>query len=1607
MSAEQLQGPLQGEKKGGGSAPTEASDTLRSVQTAQLVDLISEGEIKGLVNGLKSVYLDGVPIENQDGSRNFEGVRFGFVPGTQAQGPLEGIDTVQAERAVGTDVKNHTPVTQTILNPSVDTVRVTIAVPALTHMDTGSGDLNGSEFVYAIDIQSSGGGFVERWRETISGKTTSTYKRAVRLALTGEAPWDIRVRRISADSTSAAITNAFQWDSLTEIQSVQLRYPNSAVAGLQVSARQFSRIPNRAYDVLGLCVRVPSNYNPVTGAYDGIWDGTFKIAWTNNPAWVFFDLATHPRYGGGRYIKDYHLDKWTLYEIGRYCDQRVPDGYGGTEPRFSCNLYLQTEVQARQALQDLASLMRCLTYWGASQVAVVQDSPADARFLFTNANIVGEFSYETVSAKTRHSVWTVYYNDLSQLGRRTPAVYIDKELVRKIGMVPDTLSPIGCTSRGQAIRLARWAALSERLGRTIKFRAGPDCVAVWPGQVFKVSDRRKAGKRLGGRVSAATTTVVTLDAPVTIAAGETYELEVMLPDPAARLGYKTEKRQVITGPGETRTLTVAAPFSQAPRAAAVWVLQPSSIQPTWWRMLARKDVDGTNEYEVVAIEHDPGKFEAIDQAVPLPPRPTSGISVKAPQVAEIALTETPYMDGPLPRIRVTASWPEPAQGLRYRVSWRLNTGPWTSLPETSANAVDVDGLQPGLFEVRVQTVNAIGREGAPVPAQLQLAGKTTPASDVTGVAIGRNAAGWLLTWEAPPDADWSATEWRRGGAGFEQGALLFYGRALQAQIGWLPAGNNVLRAVHWAAFRRSAQPSSLPVQIQSPGSPTITEVRQTVRACELRLADATTTQPLHAVHLRVGVAGSAFADATPFPDIPGGARSVTVVLPKGNCRLFTQAEDAYGNLGPIAEYDLTVVGYSANEILNELGGSLTEDLLSAQLRTKINKIDQVGAAVTQEVETRTSITDGLRAQYTLKAQVQRQDGSIVFGGIGLAATASGNVAQSHLIMMADRLTFVPSGDLNANPVPLLTTQLVGGQQQVVIRAALIGDLTITNSMLAGSIKADKIDTRGLTIKDDSGRVIFGAGIGIDQSVLPDSAVRNLIDLSWWRKGGTIPWVKNGAGEENTMYATSDVGGVGPRGASDIVMYAREAIGDGAAGGGWDAPNTLNLDPTKTYRFAIPIKKRDGAGGSAYWGAQANTACTINTTSPHENPYFAVLNRDFMLPDRWYLFVGYVFPYGSTGNTDAGAGIYDCKTGTLISGGWNLCHAAGGVKGHRAYQYYAAAGSTQLFGRPMVNLVDGTEPPLREFFESSAVLNSGLSPGQNLIPNSDQTLAMTMGWYGYPGTSFDVPPQYASNLWATGYTLRVGSTRNMTMHQNGVIAGGDGAPAADIYPLGSWSANAAVPVLPGQKICFSAYLNAHRCAVGVGVEFFDASGANTVGGTLAVDQIATPEGPCETLEQFKRVHIAAVAPAGAACVRPFMRKHNTRAGATESWFWWAAPQLEVIGADATGPSPYRPGPASSTRQLGFTGDLNATFGATIGQNLSGVFSQSSWDVVMNGQAFIRAAHIQQLTSANLTIGAISGTLNGGANPYQARIEASLNTMTWYRANGSRAVVISAG
>ena len=753
-----------GGKGGGGSARVaqEAPDSLRSRAYARVVDLISEGEIEGLVDGLQSVYLDDTPIQNPDGTTNFSGVTLESRNGSQQQSYVPGFSSVENEVVVGVEVKASQPVVRSITDPDVDAVRIKVSVPQLTNQDTTNGDLNGSTVTFAIDRQVNGSGFVEIISDTISGKTTTKYQRSYYVPLIGTGPWDIRVRRITADSTSTAIQNKTFVDSYTEVIESKLRYPNSALVALRVDASQFSSIPRRSYDMKLLRVRVPVNYNPSTRAYSGVWNGTFKIAWTDNPAWCFYDLVTSARYGLGGYIPEAQVDKWALYRVAQYCDQLVPNGLGGVEPRFTCNLYLQTREQAYKVVQDMASIFRGMVYWSGGAITVTQDAPADPVYQFAPSNVVdGEFAYQGSSAKARHTVALVTWNDPEDFYRQKVEYVEDAAGIARYGIVQSEVVALGCTSRGQAHRVGKWLLYSEQSeSEIVTFRTGLEGAVVRPGDVIKVADPVRGGMRLGGRIAAASASTVTLDQD--LPADLPWRLSVVLPT------GKVEERLV--GPIYGRALTVSIPFSAVPQPDAIWVLSSSIIEPQLFRVVAVAERD-PGVHEVTALAHNSSKFDAIEKGLALQPRSITILSDMPSAPTGLTMQESLYRVKDQAQVLVQVSWNEVQTAVAYRLSYRVSGGNFVSLPLTSANYIEIRDAQEGAYEFSLRAIGITRKESAPATLSATVLGKTLPPSDVAGFMVQRRVSDLLITWDGVEDADLAGYEVRVG-PGWDNGDLV-------------------------------------------------------------------------------------------------------------------------------------------------------------------------------------------------------------------------------------------------------------------------------------------------------------------------------------------------------------------------------------------------------------------------------------------------------------------------------------------------------------------------------------------------------------------------------------------------------------------------------------------------------------------------------------------------------------------------------------------------------------------------------------------------------------------------------------------------------------------
>lgn len=690
--------------KGGSSSEHvhyEAPDSLHSTSFARVLDLVSEGEILGLSEGLQSVYLNDTPVQNADGTMNFKDVTIDFRLGTQTQDFIPGFPDVENEVSVNVELKSGTPWVRAFNNLALSAVRITLGVPALSQSDTKNGDIKGYKIDYKIELAKDGGAYSTVVTNSFNGKTTTAYQRSVRIDLpAASSGWQVRVTRLTANANTAAIADMTTVVSYTEVVDAKLRYPMAAIVGVQVDAKQFQNVPTRAYDLMGRIVQVPSNYNAKTRAYAGTWDGTFKPSWTDNPAWIFRDLALNDRYGLGHRITAAQLDKWSLYAIARYCDGLVPDGKGGMEPRFTCNVYLQKQKQAYAVLQDLASVFRGISYWGAGSIIASADMPTDPVYVYTAANVIGgKFARVGSSKKTRYTTAVVSWNDPADMYKAKVEYTEDPEGITRYGIQQVSLTAFGCTSQGQAQRVGRWALATSRLEtEMISFDVGMDGAIALPGQIIRVADPARMGRRNGGRIKTASGRVVVLDKAPTISAGD--KLTVILP----------------TGTSETRTVssiagdavTVSADWTTVPLAQSVWSVDSAVLMAPTYKVRSVTEKDATT-FTISATQHEPGKFDFVELGTAITPRPETVLNV-AVQQPPAAVTVMPYTVS-LPDVQklgFIASCAEVPGATAYEGAFQADYGNWFNLPRQPGPVFDVLDVLAANYVVKIAAVNSVG-----------------------------------------------------------------------------------------------------------------------------------------------------------------------------------------------------------------------------------------------------------------------------------------------------------------------------------------------------------------------------------------------------------------------------------------------------------------------------------------------------------------------------------------------------------------------------------------------------------------------------------------------------------------------------------------------------------------------------------------------------------------------------------------------------------------------------------------------------------------------------------------------------------------------------------
>ncbi|MBD7701308.1 carbohydrate binding domain-containing protein, partial [Klebsiella pneumoniae] len=755
-----------GGSKGGGSSrtPVEANDTVNSRAMASVLDLLGEGVIGGLIDGAKSIFLNDTPLQNSDNSYNFSGVTWWFRDGSQDQSVIDGFDFIETPKSVGRQLKQTSQVNVSLDSADSDRVRVVMKFPSLRSIDKKSGDTNGTtvQFKFQIDA-GNGGGFVDVVAEgesnatiSLTAKKTGVYYRSYVLDLPKPAKaYTLRAIRLTEDHTdNSYLYDDTYIDSIGEIVNTSLNYPNSALVGLKINSEQFgSSMPTRSYLIKGLKIRVPSNYNADTNSYDGNWDGTFKLASSSNPAWILFDLLTNTRYGLGQFVQESMINIGELYQIGRYCDAFVDDGFGGKEKRFAINTQITSRQDAYRVVQDIAGAFRGMVYWAGGMVHITQDSPADPVMLFSNSNVVnGSFAYKGSARKDRYSVALITYNNKEDGYKQSVEYVEDQEAIKRYGIRKTESVAFGCTSRGQAHRVGLWTLYTSRMeSDVITFAVGMDSVFLMPGDIVLIADKFRAGRRNSGRIIGYTSNSIKLDAPVDLTSVGNHI--TFLSAEGKMVGRDIlENGKNIT----TVTFKTALSSNETPVSDAVWVIAQPDLTPLQARVVSVAEGDDGTSFNITAIQNNPTKYEAIDSGAQLIPQNTTVLDPTFSKPSGLAITEGTYLSSPGNlSVSLTATWQ--GKSAQYYISWRRsdagNVSNWKS-ERVTEEQFELRGVaENGQYDFQVYAVSVGGRKTDPISITYKVLGTMTAPDAPTGLTAVGDYRSIVLNWVNPASVD--------------------------------------------------------------------------------------------------------------------------------------------------------------------------------------------------------------------------------------------------------------------------------------------------------------------------------------------------------------------------------------------------------------------------------------------------------------------------------------------------------------------------------------------------------------------------------------------------------------------------------------------------------------------------------------------------------------------------------------------------------------------------------------------------------------------------------------------------------------------------------------
>ncbi|HCP1226370.1 TPA: host specificity protein J [Escherichia coli] len=1089
---------LKGRKGGKSSSrtPTEQPDDLQSVAKAKILVALGEGEFAGQLTG-KDIYLDGTALENADGSQNFSGVTWEFRAGTQAQKYIQGIPGTENEISVGTEVSSATAWTRTFTNTQLSAVRLRLKWPSLFKQED-DGDLVGYSVNYAIDLQTDGGTWQTVLNTSVTGKTTSGYERSHRIDLPqAGSTWTIRLRKITSDANSAKIGDTMTLQSFTEVIDAKLRYPNTALLYIEFDSSQFNgSIPQISCEPRGRVIRVPDTYDPETRTYSGTWTGAFKWAWTDNPAWIFYDLVVSDRFGLGHRLTAANIDKWTLYQVAQYCDQMVPDGKGGngTEPRYTCNVYIQDRNDAYTVLRDFAAIFRGMTYWGGDQIVALADMPRDVDYSYTRANVVGgRFTYSSSTTKTRYTTALVSWSDPGNAYADAMEPVFEQALVARYGFNQLEMTAIGCTRQSEANRKGRWGILTNNKDRVVSFDVGLDGNIPQPGYIIAVADELLSGKVMGGRISAVNGRVIKLDRVADAAPGD--RLILNLPSGAS------QSRTIQAVNGESVTVTTA--YSETPQAEAVWVVESDELYAQQYRVVSVSDNnDGT--FSITGAWHDPDKYARIDTGAIIDQRPVSVIPPgnQSPP-ANIVISSFSVVQQNISVETMRVSWYQAQNAIAYEAQWRRNDGNWVNVPRSSTTSFDVPGIYAGRYLVRVRAINAAEiSSGWGYSEEKTLTGKVgNPPKPVGFIASENVVFGIELNWGFQANTDDTLkTEIQYSLTGTEDDAMLLadvpYPQRKYQQMG-LKAGQ-----IFWYRAQlvdRSGNESGYTEWVRGQASIDVSDITDVILE-EIKDSDTFKDLIENAVDSNEKIAGMAdeiknHADeleqqakdiqenadglaqaavkideiSVSMDGMTGGVKnSAIAIIQNGLAQVVSrrsQTATNAGNSASIDRVDTTIADTSqavARALVTldaEAGGNisnstdLTETLadFTQASATKINtltvKSGENSAAINVNAQAIADVNGNLSAMYNIKVGVSSNGQYYAAGmGIGVQNTPSG--MQSQVIFLADRfaVTTMVGGTV--------TLPFVIQNGQAIIRDTVIGDGTISNAKIGNYIQSN-------------------------------------------------------------------------------------------------------------------------------------------------------------------------------------------------------------------------------------------------------------------------------------------------------------------------------------------------------------------------------------------------------------------------------------------------------------------------------------------------------------------------------------------------------------------------